>query len=203
VHHFIFLSYKLPQPDPSVPAQYGKGKWDIAFFSFYTIVLSFTREFVMQQVLRPWARSAGIRSRGKQARFMEQTYTALYFGVMGPVGMYVMSQTPVWYFSTYGLYDGYPHKSHIAVFKFYYLFQAAYWAQQALVMLLGLEKPRKDFKELIGHHVVSLALIFLSYRFHFTYMGLAVYVTHDISDFFLAVSPCPLYPYPLQLLTVS
>lgn len=189
MHHFIFLSYKLPQPDPSVPAQYGKGKWDFAFFSFYTIVLSFTREFIMQQVLRPWARHAGIRSRGKQARFMEQTYTALYFGVMGPVGMYVMSQTPVWYFSTYGLYEGYPHKSHIAVFKFYYLFQAAYWAQQALVMLLGLEKPRKDFKELIGHHVVSLALIFLSYRFHFTYMGLAVYVTHDISDFFLAVSP--------------
>ena len=35
---------------------------------------------------------------------------------------------------------------------------------------------------------LSLALIALSYRFHFTYMGLAVYVTHDISDFFLAVS---------------
>jgi acyl-CoA-dependent ceramide synthase len=32
-----------------------------------------------------------------------------------------------------------------------------------------------------------LALIGLSYRFHFTYMGIAVYITHDISDFFLAV----------------
>jgi acyl-CoA-dependent ceramide synthase len=28
----------------------------------------------------------------------------------------------------------------------------------------------------------------LSYRFHFTYMGIAVYITHDISDFFLSVS---------------
>jgi len=34
---------------------------------------------------------------------------------------------------------------------------------------------------------VSLALIFLSYRFHFTHMGLGVFITHDISDFFLAV----------------
>lgn len=195
VHRFIFLSYRLPQPDPSVPAQYGKGRWDIAFFSFYTIVLSFTREFIMQQVLRPWARYAGIRSRNKQSRFMEQTYTALYFGVMGPVGMYVMSKTPVWYFSTQGLYESYPHYTHEAIFKFYYLFQAAYWAQQALVMLLGMEKPRKDYKELIGHHIVSLALIFLSYRFHFTYMGLAVYVTHDISDFFLAVSSPSPSPY--------
>ncbi len=55
------------------------------------------------------------------------------------------------------------------------------------MLLLGLEERRKDFKELVGHHIVSLALIGLSYRFHFTYMGLAVYITHDISDFFLAV----------------
>jgi acyl-CoA-dependent ceramide synthase len=35
---------------------------------------------------------------------------------------------------------------------------------------------------------MTLALIALSYRFHFTYIGIAVYITHDISDFFLAVS---------------
>lgn len=56
------------------------------------------------------------------------------------------------------------------------------------VMMLGLEKPRKDFRELVAHHIVTLALIGLSYRFHFTYIGIAVYITHDVSDFFLAVS---------------
>ncbi|KAK4189553.1 TLC domain-containing protein [Podospora australis] len=188
VHHFIFLSYQLPVTADDELPQYGKGLWDIAFVSFYTIVLSFTREFIMQEVLRPMARWAGLKSRGKQARYMEQMYTALYFGILGPTGMYVMSRTPVWYFNTRGLYEMYPHKTHDALFKFYYLFQAAYWAQQAIVLLLGMEKPRKDFKELVGHHIVSLALIGLSYRFHFTYMGLAVYITHDISDFFLATS---------------
>lgn len=190
VHHFIFLSYRLPAsatPDATT-TQYGKGKWDIAFVAFYTVVLSFTREFVMQEILRPLARRAGLKSRNKQARFMEQMYTALYFGTLGPAGMYVMSRTPVWYFNTAGMYADYPHKTHEAVVKFYYLFQAAYWAQQAIVLLLGMEKPRKDFKELVGHHIVSLSLIALSYRFHFTYIGLAVYVTHDISDFFLATS---------------
>ncbi|KAK7989498.1 hypothetical protein PG989_009813 [Apiospora arundinis] len=192
VSHFIFLSYKLPleaDADPeTTPHQYGKGLWDIAFVSFYAVVLSFTREFIMQELLRPLARWCGLRSRGKQYRFMEQMYTAIYFGVLGPVGMYVMSRTPVWYFNTRGMYENFPHKTHESVFKFYYLFQAAYWAQQAIVLLLGLEKRRKDFKELVGHHIVSLALIALSYRFHFTYMGLAVYITHDISDFFLATS---------------
>ncbi|KAH0523667.1 hypothetical protein TsFJ059_008638 [Trichoderma semiorbis] len=187
LHHFLFLSYPMPQDDPLKPIHYGKGKWDIAFVAFYTIVLSFAREFIMQEVLRPLARMTGL-SKGKQARLMEQMYTALYFGVLGPAGMYVMSRTPVWYFNTRGMYEGFPHRSHEGVVKFYYLFQAAYWAQQAIVLLLGMEKPRKDFKELVGHHIVSLALIGLSYRFHFTYIGIAVYITHDISDFFLASS---------------
>ncbi|KAL8968769.1 MAG: hypothetical protein Q9197_004703 [Variospora fuerteventurae] len=191
LHPFIFLSYRLPLDagaDPSTPPHYGKGRWDIAFVSFYTILLSFTREFIMQELLRPLARRCGLRSEGKQSRFMEQMYTAIYFILMGPAGLYVMSRTPVWYFNTRGMYEFFPHRSHEAVFKFYYLFQAAYWAQQAIVLLLGMEKPRKDFKELVAHHIVTLALIALSYRFHFTYMGIAVYIAHDISDFFLANS---------------
>ena len=196
VYPFIFPSYRLDNSsaDLNAPAQYGKGLWDLAFISFYTIVLSFTREFIMEEILRRLARAAGITARGKQQRFMEQMYTAVYFGVMGPAGLWVMARTPVWYYNTRGMFETYPHKTHDAPFKFYYLFQAAYWAQQAIVMLLGLEKRRKDFKELVGHHIVTLSLIALSYRFHFTYIGIAVYTTHDISDFFLAVSPShPLY----------
>lgn len=187
LHCFIFLSYRLPQDDPSKPAHYGKGPRDIAFVSFYIVVLSFTREFIMQILLRPLARRTNL-SLSKRTRFVEQLYTAIYFSVLGPVGMYIMGRTPVWYFNTRGMYEGFPHRSHEALFKFYYLFQAAYWAQQVVVLVLGLEKPRKDFKELVGHHVISLALIALSYRFHFTYIGIAVYTTHDISDFFLATS---------------
>ncbi|KAK3328654.1 putative longevity assurance factor [Cercophora scortea] len=192
VHRFIFLSYRLPPSHvPSTtnqPAQYGKGPWDFAFVSFYMILLSFTREFTMQELLRPLALHFNIKSPAKQARFMEQMYTAIYFAVTAPAGLYVLSRTPVWFFNTRGMYETYPNKAHEGAFKFYYLFQAAYWAQQTLVMVLGLEKPRKDFRELVAHHVVTLSLIFLSYRCHFEYMGIAVYLTHDISDFFLATS---------------
>ncbi|KAL7810640.1 TLC domain-containing protein [Trichoderma gracile] len=189
VHHFIFLSYRQPNPvDPTLPPRYGKGLWDLAFVAFYTVVLSFSREFLMQELLIPLGRRNGIKSRGKLQRFAEQMYTAIYFSLMGPAGVYVMSRSPVWYFRTRGMYEAFPHRSHEACFKFYYLFQAAYWAQQGIVMLLGFEKPRKDYKELVAHHVVTLALIGLSYRFHFTHMGIAVYITHDISDVFLALS---------------
>ncbi|KAL8835765.1 MAG: hypothetical protein Q9170_003197 [Blastenia crenularia] len=194
----IFLSYPLSPSDPSIPANvranpeapvhYGKGRKDFAFVAFYIVVLSFTREFIMQRILRPTARWFRLRTRSKQNRFMEQTYTAIYFGIFGPYGVYVMYRSPVWYFNTVGMYETFPNRTHDALFKAYYLLQASYWAQQAIVLCLRLEKPRRDFKELVGHHVVTLALIGLSYRFHFTYMGLAVYITHDISDFFLATS---------------
>ena len=205
LHSAIFLSYPLPPDHPHIPAHgrtnpnppvyYGKGARDFAFVGFYIIVLSFTREFLMQRLIRPLALLGGIRTRGKQNRFMEQVYTAMYFSVFGPLGLYVMSRTPVWYFNTSAMFEDFPHKSHEGLFKAYYLLQASYWAQQAIVLCLRLEKPRKDFKELVGHHIVTLALIWLSYRFHFTYMGLAVYITHDVSDFFLAVSHSPFFHY--------
>ncbi|KAJ5712825.1 TRAM1-like protein [Penicillium malachiteum] len=188
LHHFIFLSYKEPNLNPENATQYGKGLWDIAFVSFYTLVLFTTQEFIMHELLAPLSRFCGIKSLRKQARFMEQVYSVLYFGCTGVAGLYVMQSSPVWYFNTTGMYENFPHRTHEAAFKFYYLFEAAYWAQQAVVMLLGLEARRKDFKELVAHHIVTLALIGLSYRFHFTYIGIAIYTTHDISDFFLSLS---------------
>lgn len=190
----LFLSYGLggspahhhDAGGPS-PRRYGKGPWDLAFVGFYTIVLTFTREFCMQELLRPLARVCGIRSPAKQARFMEQMYTVVYIAFAGPFGMWCMRQTPVWYFNTRGMYESYPHTTLEAPVKFYYLFQAAFWVQQAMVMVLGLEKRRKDFKELVVHHIATIFLIGLSYRFHFTHTGIAVYVTHDLSDMVLAV----------------
>ncbi|KAI1840999.1 hypothetical protein JX266_012780 [Neoarthrinium moseri] len=185
LHHLVFPSYKL-EGDSGAP-QYGKGPWDIVFVGFYTALLCFLRELAMQELLLPLARRCGIRQRGKQMRFMEQMHAALYTAFVGPFGLYCMSKTPVWYFNTRGMYESYPHQTHEASVKFYYLFQAAFWAHQVVVMLLGVEKRRKDFKELVIHHIVTVGLISLSYRFHFTYIGIAVYVTHDISDFFLAI----------------
>lgn len=188
---FLFLSYKVPGSSSSAgsPVQYGKGPADLAFVAFYTIVLTFTREFCMRQLLHPLGRRwCGIAMRAKRQRFAEQMYTALYIAFLGPYGLYVIRRTPVWYFNTHGMYEGFPHKLLTADLKAYYLLQAAFWIQQVVVMVLGLEERRKDFKELVAHHIVTVALIATSYRFHFTHVGIAVYITHDISDFFLAVS---------------
>lgn len=99
-----------------------------------------------------------------------------------------MSRTPMWWFETTVMYETYPHKTHDIFFKIFYLGQAAYWTQQSIILILQVEKPRKDFHQLIFHHVVTIALIWNSYRFHFTWMGLMIFITMDISDIFLSLS---------------
>lgn len=179
----ITVSYRIEGTD-----QYGKGINDFLFVGFYSIFFTFFREFLMCCVLRPLAHFLGVKKQAKIKRFMEQSYSMFYYGLSGPFGLWVMSQTPLWFFKTTPFYIDYPHKTHDWWFKVYYLGQAAFWVQQSIVLVLQLEKPRKDFYELILHHIVTIALIWCSYRFHFTWMGLAVYVTMDVSDFFLAAS---------------
>lgn len=58
-----------------------------------------------------------------------------------------------------GVVQGYPHWDMQPELKRYYLMQMAYWIQQFLVLVLGLEKPRKDYVELVAHHVVTLWLV--------------------------------------------
>lgn len=108
----------------------------------------------------------------------------------------------------------YPHWQMRPELKTYYLLQASYWLQQALVMLLGLEAPRKDYYELIAHvscpssrasalrsreagigeadaseqHLVTLWLIGWSYLVNLTMIGTTVFVCMDIPDTWLAVS---------------
>ena len=114
-------------------------------------MFSFTRQFITIYLLRPLAYKLGVRKEAKVLRFLEQAYTFIYFSFSGAIGIWVMYQEPTWWYKTEHFWLGYPHgdmKPHI---KLYYLLQTSYWLQQMLVLILGLEKPRKDFNELIMH----------------------------------------------------
>ncbi|EWC45335.1 hypothetical protein DRE_00734 [Drechslerella stenobrocha 248] len=192
-HDFIFVAYRTDEKGPNGETLYGKGLGDGKFLFFYTLFFTFTREFIMQRILYPISQKAlpkaTRRNKATIARFLEQSYTAIYFAFFGPLGLYVMKQTPgLWYFNTTVYWTSHPNLLHNAIFKAYYLLQWSYWLQQAIVLILMLEKPRKDFVELVIHHIVTVSLITLSWRFHFSYVGLSVFITHDISDFFLATS---------------
>lgn len=182
---FVKLSYHVPGTD-----LYGKGVKDYCFVALHIVFFTWLREFCMQVALKPLARFLQLKSTHKVNRFLEQAYSLLYYGTTGPVGLYIMKYRcpELWFFNTTAMYIGFPHREIDMWLKAFYLLQASFWGQQALVLLLQLEKPRKDFQELVFHHIITVMLIWLSYRFHFTSIGLLIYITMDVSDFFLALS---------------
>ncbi|WVN90181.1 uncharacterized protein L203_105417 [Cryptococcus depauperatus CBS 7841] len=184
--HFVFLSNKLPN------GRYGKSWWDFAFMANYIIFWSFVRQFMTIHVLRPLAKYSGIKGT-KIMRFTEQGYAFFYFGILGACGIYVMSGLPTWWYRTEHFWLEYPHREMTLELKTYYLMQAAYWLQQTILLAGKIEKPRKDFKELVVHHLVTLWLVGWSYNIYLTYIGVSIFVTMDISDVFLALAKCVNY----------
>ncbi|BEI81962.1 hypothetical protein CcaverHIS002_0211220 [Cutaneotrichosporon cavernicola] len=182
----IFPSYRLPN------GLYTKGLLDFVFIGYYIIFWSFVRQFVTLYILRPLGTKLGIKG-SKVMRFTEQGYAVFYFGIMGTAGILVMKQLPTWWYKTENFWLGYPHREMTWRLKTYYLVQAAYWCQQTIILALKIEKPRKDFKELVAHHIVTLWLIGWSYGISLTYIGVSIFVTMDVSDIFLAFAKCVNY----------
>ncbi|KAI0719583.1 longevity assurance proteins LAG1/LAC1 [Cerioporus squamosus] len=183
----IFISYRIPTSSPDDP-RYRKGYLDLAFIAYHIVFWSFVRQSITLYVCRPIARYFGIKKAAKLDRFGEQGYAVIYFAIMGAWGVRTMSRLPTWWYDTKYFWIDYPHWQMTPELKRYYLMQAAYWCQQLLVLLLGLEKPRKDYHELVAHHFVTLWLVGWSYLVNLTLIGNAVYLSMDIPDAFLGLS---------------
>ncbi|KAK0526129.1 sphingosine N-acyltransferase lag1 [Tilletia horrida] len=195
------LSHRVPEatvallePEAALPGsgdhlvRYRKGYGDLAFVAFYVVVYSFIRQSTTIYLFRPFARWWGITNDAKVLRLTEQGYSLLYWGSSSVVGLYVMSFQESWWYKYEHFWLKYPHWLLRPELKAYYLLQAAYWTQQALVMLLRLEKPRKDYYELVAHHLVTLWLIFWSYLINLTMIGTTVFVAMDVPDSFICTS---------------
>lgn len=70
-------------------------------------------------------------------------------------------------------------------FKGYYLVQVAFWAQQVLVV--SIEKRRKDYAQIFTHYVITCMLISVSYIHGFTRAANVVLCLMDLVDFLLPV----------------
>ncbi|GAA5853510.1 hypothetical protein JCM8547_002488 [Rhodosporidiobolus lusitaniae] len=188
---FLFISHPLPlEPADNGEQRYGKGPRDFVFLLFYIVVFSFLREAVTEYLVRPLARNLGLKSESKIVRFTEQGYAFVYLSASATFGLYVMSKQPSWWYKTEHFWLGYPHWRMDGSLKSYYLLQFSYWLQQMIVLVMGLEKPRLDFTELVIHHIVTLWLVGWSYLLNFTMIGTAVFVSMDIPDIVLALSKC-------------
>ncbi|KAJ7590944.1 longevity assurance proteins LAG1 LAC1 [Mycena floridula] len=196
---FFLISHRLPDSPDDAPL-YSKGYCDLLFLAYYIVFFSFARQVIAINIAQPIAKYFGIRKETKLDRFGEQFHAVIYWGIMGAWGFRIMGQLPTQWYRTEYFWIDYPHWRMLPELKRYYLMQIAFWAQQLFVLILGLEKPRKDYYELCAHHVVTIWLVGWSYLMNLTYIGNAVYLSMDIPDACLAASPAILSPDSLSKL---
>ncbi|KAJ1658272.1 Sphingosine N-acyltransferase lag1 [Dispira simplex] len=163
--------------------QYRNSVDDIYFVVFGVLLFTFIRASIMKYVLSPLAERYQVKEAGKKARFCEQLWLVIYYSVSWSAGMYVMQEMPHW-MNTKGFWEGYPHISMSWRFKAYYLLSISFWLQQFYV--LQIEERRKDYYQMLCHHVVTCALLLSSYATHFTRIGNAILCTMDFADIFLS-----------------
>ncbi|KAI0053567.1 longevity assurance proteins LAG1/LAC1 [Auriscalpium vulgare] len=186
----LFISHPTPSPtgDDVNDPRYRKGYLDLVFLAYHIILWSFVRQLITIRLCRPVAQYFGLKKETKLERFGEQGYAMIYFAFFGLWGMRIMAQLPTWWYQPQYFWIDYPHWQMKPELKRYYLMQAAYWCQQLIVLLFKLEKPRKDYNELVAHHLVTLWLVGWSYLINLTLIGNAVYTSMDIPDTWLALT---------------
>jgi very-long-chain ceramide synthase len=95
------------------------------------------------------------------------------------------------YNSTYwlslrALWRSWPTREMSGLAKWYYLVQFAFWLQQLVVV--NIEKRRKDHVQMFTHHIITCTLIFLSYGYHQTKVGNVILCLMDVVDLFLPLA---------------
>jgi hypothetical protein len=71
------------------------------------------------------------------------------------------------------------------LFKWYYLAQLAFWIQQILV--IHIEKRRKDHAQMLTHHIITCTLISITYVYRYTRAANVVLCLMDVVDLLLPV----------------
>ena len=121
-------------------------------------------------------------------RFAEQAWSVSYYSISFSIGLYIALNSPCWG-DLRELWAEYPQIESDGFFKGYYLVEMAFWLQQ--VFVLNIEARRKDFWQMLCHHIVTCTLIFMSYTYNVTRVGNAILCTMDFSDILLSVLPNP------------
>ncbi|KAI7862998.1 TLC domain-containing protein [Spinellus fusiger] len=190
---FFFVSNERPS------GLFEKSWWDFTFLLFYVAFFTASRAIAINHILIPFAVRSGV-PRKKHERFAEQIWSFIYYTISFSFGICVMYGSPWWFDSSY-FWRSYPVTEASKAFKYYYLLQFAYWLQQ--IFVLQIEAPRKDYRELVAHHIATIVLIGFSYLFNFMRIGNAVFVCMDLPDSLLALAKALNYVIPGTICNIT
>ncbi|ESO99796.1 hypothetical protein LOTGIDRAFT_226091 [Lottia gigantea] len=147
-----------------------------------------------------WFRQRRNQDRTKTLiKFSESSWRCVFYFVIFWYGVYVLyDEEFVW--DRAELFRGWPHHHVSDELFWYYAVESAFYL--SLVFTLFTDVKRKDFNEMIIHHICTLCLLFTSYSSNLIRIGSLVLAVHDVVDSSLEVSNFSILIDPVQSLYV-
>lgn len=170
--------------------KYAVGSNDIYYVFYYLVLFTGLRDGLMNGVLGPLGRRWGISKTKDVERFAEQTWMICYYCLFWPLGVYIWYSSP-YFLNMAELWTDWPSREITGTMKFYFLAQLAFWIQQ--VYVINIEKQRKDYWQMLSHHIVTIGLVVASYAYHFTRVGNLILIIMDIVDIVFPLAKCAKY----------
>lgn len=147
-------------------------------------LLSFVKCFPVSILSRRLLRRSGLKmGLLKSIKFRMALWKALYYSSAAAYAICVLAREP-W------ILDPVQYQSVCtavpARFKTYYLVSLAYYINEFITIFI--EPRKKDFAEMLIHHVATIILITLSYQKGLVRYGLAILAIHDLADPWLEIA---------------
>jgi len=157
--------------------------------TYWVVIITGVRVAVMEYILRPLGKK-GIKSERDQTRFCEQAWLFVYTSFFWAIGMYILVNSDYW-LNLKNMWTNFPNRECGGLLKWYTLVQFAFWVQQ--VMVVFIEKRRKDHWQMLAHHVITISLIFCSYHYHQTRVSNVIMCIMDVVELFFPTAKCLKY----------
>lgn len=122
----------------------------------------------------------------KVVKYSEAIWRAMFYSAFCALGVYALFFNPgtaSWVKDTKQHWADWPHHEVSDAVRLYYLLELGCYIHQ----LSWTEVTRSDALEMILHHIITIALIMLSYLTNYTRIGSSILLCHDCADVFLEV----------------
>nr|XP_022309190.1 ceramide synthase 2-like isoform X2 [Crassostrea virginica] len=137
-----------------------------------------------------------LRRRSKQdnpstmQKFTECSYHFMFYCAMFIYGLFILWDKS-WFWETKNCWIGWPKQDVSPEIYWYYVIELGfYWS---LTFTLMVDHRRKDFKEMVVHHLVTMALMYFSWVCNFVRVGTLVLLVHDAVDYWMAAAKMAKY----------
>lgn len=165
----------------------------VSLFGMYAYYFVWDR-LVLRRITNALLKTGRITTK-KSHQMRESMWKNVAVATMFIFGWIVASKED-WFLNNTKYWDGWPWSPPSAL-RWYYMLYAAFWVQ-SIDFLLSLTNDhftikRKDNLEMLIHHIATLTLMFFSFLFDFTKVGVCVLMIHDVNDLLLETAKIFVY----------